>query len=55
MAHPRLVEGLVFLTLTAAFGAGLTAQEAPKTGATFKSGVEVVTLTTVVRNREAGW
>jgi VWFA-related protein len=52
MAHPRLVDGLVFLTLTAAFGAGLTAQEAPKTGATFKSGVEVVTLTTVVRNRE---
>jgi hypothetical protein len=52
MAHPRLVDGLVFLTLAAALGADPTAQEAPKTGATFKSGVEVVTLSTVVRNRE---
>ena len=52
MAHPRLVDGLVFLTLAAALGAEPTAQGAPKTGATFKSGVEVVTLSTVVRNRE---
>jgi VWFA-related protein len=52
MAHPRLVDGLVFLALAAAFGAVATAQEAPKTGAVFKSGVEVVTLSTVVRNRD---
>jgi VWFA-related protein len=43
---------LALLTLAALPVIDLTAQEAPNTRATFKSGVEVVTLSTVVRNRE---